>query len=174
MPAQKPKPELHFQTPFRETWTDDKGQTWVVKARLVFDSRGLRFTALDISPAAGQQPRPSITTRVLQRLPLQKWATEFAAAKSQQLQSFVASAEWAAMPGLEGALAQAARGPRASSLAWYADVAKVYREAQAAAKSPTKAVSEHFGVTRTLAATWVHRARRAGLLSKTEPGRAKG
>jgi hypothetical protein len=172
MPAKKP--ELYFRRPFRQTWTDDKGHTWTVTADLDFDQDGLRFTSLHISPAATTGPRSAITARVLQRMPLQKWISEFAAAKSGELQHAAASAPWAAMPVLQEKLAQAGRGPRASSVAFYGKVAKVYQEAQAAGKSPTKAVSERFGETRNLAATWVYRARKAGLLSKTEQGRAKG
>src|SRR5229473_1301898 len=103
MPEQKS--ELHFKRPFRTTWTDDKGEGWLVSADLVFDERGLRFTRLEISPAkraaslgVKPPPPPSITTRVLQRLPLQKWTAEFAAAKSEQLQRHAASAPWAALP----------------------------------------------------------------------------
>jgi hypothetical protein len=168
------KPELNFRRRLLKSWTDDGGRTWTVNATLVFDEGGLRITELQISPVQRKGTPPAITTRVLQRLPLQKWITEFATDKSQQLQNFANSNEWAAMPGLQERLAQVGQGPRTSSVAFYGEVAKVYRGALIAHESPTKAVAERWKVTRTLAATWVHRARKTGLLSKTNQGRAKG
>jgi hypothetical protein len=172
MPAKKP--ELYFKRSFRKTWADDKHARWSVTADLEFDSRGLRFTAIEVSPAVNRAPRPALTTRVLQRLPLKKWIAEFAADKSRELKQAAAFAPWAAMPVLQEKLALAGRGPRASSVAFYGEVARVYREALAAGKSPTKAVADWRKVSRTLAATWVHRARKAGLLSTTNQGQARG
>jgi hypothetical protein len=49
-------------------------------------------------------------------------------------------------------------------------VAEVYRKA--AGRSPTKAVADHFNVSRATASGWVRRARDAGALGETEERRA--
>src|SRR6266568_922826 len=161
------KPELYFSRAFEATWTDRR-QTWHVTARLELDEAGLRFTDLRISPPRNsRQPRPAITRSVLQRLPLQKWVNEWAASKASELRDI--SAEWAKLPVLQQRLEEASkRRPRTSSSAIYAEVAKVYSAAPAANESPTKAVALKWGVSRTLAGSWVNRARKAGFLGATE------
>jgi hypothetical protein len=167
------KPELYFSRLFEATWTDGR-QTWQVTATLEFDEAGLRFTGLRLSPPKNsRRPRPAITRRVLQRLPLQKWVNDWAASRAKELRGI--SAEWAKLPVLQQRLEEAGkRRPRTSSSAVYAEVAKVYRSALAANESPTKAVALKWGVSRTLAASWVHRARKAEFLGETERGRPKG
>jgi hypothetical protein len=170
MPAKKPP---HAEFLLSKSWTDDKRQKWTVNLRFTFDSRGLRCTAIGMSPASVKTAPPTITTRALQRLPLRKWTDELAVAKSKQLQR-EAPAAWAPISRKLEQLAQSRRGPRASSSAFYTDVAAVYRQAITENQSPTKAVAERWSVTRTLAATWVHRARKAGQLSETSQGQARG
>jgi len=53
----------------------------------------------------------------------------------------------------------------------YEEVAAVYRAAFAAGKHPTKAVADHFGVSKSTAAKKVSRARELGLLA---PARQRG
>jgi hypothetical protein len=167
------KPELYFSRAFEATWTDRR-QTWQVTATLVLDEAGLRFTDLHISPPKSSRgPRPAVTRRVLQRLPLQKWVNDWAASRAKELRGI--SADWAKLPILQQRLEEVGkRRPRTSARAGYAEVAKVYRAALAANESPTKAVALKWGVSRTLAGSWVNRARKAGLLGATEQGRAKG
>src|SRR5207249_7813560 len=141
-----------------------------VTVTLAFDEAGLRVTNLQVSPDPtkykglsadrGKDAPPAITTRLLQRLPLQKWTREFAATKSSALRKF-ASTEWDSIPVLQERLAQAGQGPRRSSVAFYGEVAKVYRAALVAHGSPTKAVAERWAVNQSRAATWVYRARLA-------------
>jgi hypothetical protein len=164
MPTQRP--EARFSWPFRKASPDGR---WTVAATLEFDERGLRFTSLQISPVATKGPRPSLSSRVLRGLPLEKWATEFAAKKSRELQRAATFAPWAAMPILQGELAHAGKSPRGSSPLFYREVLQVYHQAQAGNLSPTKAVAEHFGTTPNLAATWVHRAKKLKL-GMTAPG----
>lgn len=56
-----------------------------------------------------------------------------------------------------------------------ADVAQVYREAWQHNQHPTKAVAEHFSVSKSAAAKWVARCRdpKVGLLPPTERGRPR-
>jgi hypothetical protein len=174
------KAELHFRRPLNRPWTDDKGRRWDVNLTLDFDSRGLRFTALQISPSGSpsiKNPPPSVSTRVLQRLPLKKWIAEWAAAKSNQLQGAAATAPWAAMPVLQAKLAKAGtRSPRAESKGTdrYRTVGEIYMRALRGGQSPTKAVADQLKTSRTQAGTLVHRARKLGLLPKTEQGTMKG
>lgn len=53
-------------------------------------------------------------------------------------------------------------------------VARVYAKAWARGRAPTKAVSEHFHISRSQAAKWVQRARGLGFLSPTTSGKAGG
>ena len=56
----------------------------------------------------------------------------------------------------------------------FARVADIYRDAWSAGDSPTKAVAEQMGTTRSAAAKWVSRARQLGLLGATEQRVAGG
>jgi transposase len=49
----------------------------------------------------------------------------------------------------------------------------VYRIAHAAGRPPAQAVAEVMGVPRSTAGRWIMRARRAGLLPPTSPGKAR-
>lgn len=55
----------------------------------------------------------------------------------------------------------------------YAEVARVYGEARAQRRHPTKAVSKHFVISHSAAAKRVGRARALGLLPPTTRGKAK-
>lgn len=52
------------------------------------------------------------------------------------------------------------------------NVARVYIEAHAVGAFPTRAVAEHFGIPPTTAHKRVHKARLAGYLPATTPGKA--
>jgi hypothetical protein len=162
----------HGEFLLAKPWVD-QGVKWIVTLNFRFDSLGLRITRIGIDPAAAQKAPRTITGRLLQRLPLPKWTAEFAVTKSKQLKE-QAPAAWAGIADKLEQIAYEQRGPRASSAKHYAEVAEVYTQALIAHQSPTKAVADRWGKSRTLAATWVHRARKAGFLTSTEQGRAKG
>jgi hypothetical protein len=56
----------------------------------------------------------------------------------------------------------------------FENVVRVYKAAWDQHQAPTKAVAEHFHVSRTAAGKWVARSRAMGLLDPTTPGRAGG
>jgi hypothetical protein len=64
--------------------------------------------------------------------------------------------------------------PSGKVSAMLAETAAVYTAAWQAGKPPTKAVEFHFDIGPTAAAARVSRARQAGLLPKTRPGKAQG
>jgi hypothetical protein len=55
----------------------------------------------------------------------------------------------------------------------FAEVARVYREAYADNKAPTRAVARHFSVSHSAAGKWVARCRDLGLLPPTTRGKAR-
>jgi len=55
----------------------------------------------------------------------------------------------------------------------FAEVARVYREAYAEGRTPTRAVARRFDATQAAAAKWVARCRSMGLLPATTQGRAR-
>jgi hypothetical protein len=77
------------------------------------------------------------------------------------------------IPPLEASLGRPGR-PRQYGPDHFAEVAQVYSEADTAGLPPTRTVAERFNVSRSAAAKWVARARRAGLLPKTKPRVARG
>lgn len=192
MPTKKAQPK-QLESTFSKRWTDDRGNRWRVDLALTFDLRGLRCTQIAVYPT-GSLPRlsaghphvavtsfpsgtkmpdfPAITTRLLQRLPLKKWLDEFAVSNSAQLLK-TGPVGWKGISEDLEQLTRGRRGPRASSVAFYREVAAVYQK-NLAGGSPTKAVAENWKVNRSLAGTWVLRARSRGFLEKTERGVARG
>lgn len=63
--------------------------------------------------------------------------------------------------------------PRKYGPEHFAEVARVYREAYANRKTPTRAVARHFKTSQTAAAKWVSKCRELGLLPKTRRGKAE-
>lgn len=63
--------------------------------------------------------------------------------------------------------------PPTYGLQHFEQVARIYREAYAAGRTPTRAVARHFKVSHTAAAKWVGRSRALGLLPATTRGRAR-
>lgn len=55
----------------------------------------------------------------------------------------------------------------------FEEVARVYREAFAINRTPTRAVARHFETTSAAAAKWVARCRQLGLLPETSRGKAR-
>jgi hypothetical protein len=180
MSPQTLAPEIAFRRTLETRWSDGKYK-WAVRMAMEFDRTGLHITALALAPAANRevasgmtraelakamQPAPPITGNLLRRLPLQKWVREYAATMAKEYRRIKS----APLGGTIDSLSRTAESsPRKSSAAFYADVAKVYRGALESG-APTKAVAEHYKKSRTVAATWVYRARQLGLLGRTNRG----
>lgn len=151
-------------------WPDPTVGPWLLRASFAVDDDGrLVPVGLEVWGVDPPQPRsrwatwarrrlpgPSAPlTAVAVRVPLTRLADEVRAAAGR----LEGSAE-----GLEAVVKALGRPgrPRLYDDAHYKAVADVYR---AAASAPTATVARTFGVTRSAAAKWVRKARRAGLLA---------
>lgn len=123
------------------------------------------------------EPRP-ITTTDLRGLRLAEIIEVERAKLARFLFADSGDEDWDATPwaaGVVEAWEPKARGrPRIYGPEHFAEVARVYREADARSRTPTRAVARHFGVSQAAAAKWVARCRELGLLPPTTRGKARG
>jgi hypothetical protein len=114
-------------------------------------------------------PEP-ITTELLRRIPLAYLINQ---TLQKAVRSYEAASNWesfgpvarARLPAAKAAIEKPKRPGRPPEYGddHYAEVAAVYR-AHSGGHSPTKAVMEHFGVSKSAAAKWVAEARKRSLL----------
>jgi Helix-turn-helix domain len=122
------------------------------------------------------------------RLPLKKWTLEILEERARFAERLAAgevlkqdprvaeAAKKTFVPSTRADLAAYKRPPGRPAIPadQIADAARVYSNALADGLPPTKAVAEHFHISRSAAAKWIARARAAGELGKTKPRKAGG
>jgi hypothetical protein len=126
----------------------------------------------DFEGKEGLDPLP-VTTEVLRRIPLARLVQEslwkavrqYDAVASGAFSPSLAEHAKARLPAARASTERPKRPgrPRIYDEKHYEEVASVYRQ-HSGGRAPTKAVTEHFRVTKSTAAKWVARARQMGLL----------
>lgn len=171
------------------TWADAEGNAWEWTLEWdVLDGRvecvGFRLRAIPFGRSPGPRPqlapgqvRP-LTASVLRQFPLGSTVANARGRQQKMLKRLRRAA-----PGHEKAIdARLAEWERQRSVRpgrkgygadHYSKVAEIYREAAALGNAPTRAVAEHFVVSKSAAAKWVARARGIGLLPPTQRGKAR-
>lgn len=189
MPQPPPREYFVHRLPLKGGWRDASGRLWKVEIEVTYDGSALRCTGLSITPKLRPgQLGPALTKDVLRQLPLNEMARALgwhlvssfrkqAVRRRRTVLQPDGSKRRILLEGetLLGQLASRLEGivPRVPQSPRYREVAQIYRAAVDKDQPPTKAVQDHFGVSRGLAATWVHRARKAGYLGQAvEPGKA--
>ena len=131
--------------------------------------------------ASGGEPAEPMTTALLRQVPLGKLISRarddfdddlFALVKPMLPRGFGQTLNALRDVGL-GPLAVEHKGPgrKPKQRSHFEEVTKIYLLGQ---DSPTKAVSEHFHVSRSTAANWVRTARGYGFIAPTSQGRKSG
>lgn len=124
----------------------------------------------------GSEPRP-LTTADLRGLRLGELVERGRASVFRALTEPSRDAEWDEAPWAAGQLEPwqpRGRGrPPLYGPEHFAEVARVYRDAFARGRKPTRAVAQRFSVTQATAAKWVARSRQMGYLPPTARGRAR-
>ena len=122
------------------------------------------------------------------RIPLRRWALEILEERAEfaeklaagdvlkQSPDVVEAARKSFVPDSRADIAAAKRSPGRPPIPRdvLAETARTYSDALLDGLPPTKAVAEHFHISRSAAAKWVARARKAGLLGKTKQRVAGG
>lgn len=109
------------------------------------------------------ESRPKLLEEVARRREVLK-DSHSAAIESYLLRKLQSASQPKASPGR----------PPVHSLGHYAEVAKAYAEAYAAGDYPTRAVAEHFHMSRSAAGKQIARCRALGFLGPTEKRKAGG
>jgi hypothetical protein len=166
--------------PTLRLWPDEQAGPWLlVFFWQVIDGRA-ECVGMDItstrSPHVEQwwqlEKRPELgsplRTSLLRELRLSELIAEQRASEQFRLENFTARPE-------QGPLwAEVKASMRPATAKRLEQVAKVYRSAWARGGQPTQAVAKRFNVSPGAAASLVSRARAAGLLPPTSPGKATG
>lgn len=132
-------------------WPDPDEGPWLLTMSYTLSDAGVECHRMTIEPVDSSSAQSlSVSRRVLAEIPLSRFARKYAEETAERFG-----------PGdlLGWTAARAAKTKHDLTLAHYDQVAAIYRAAAAAGEHPTKAVAEAFGISRSLAATWVKRAR---------------
>lgn len=154
MPADEvPQPKR-----WERTWPDPKQGPWLLTMSFALSNAGVECFSLTVEPAdPDKRHQMVVTTRLLRDIPLRKFAREYAEETAQRF----------GPDDLLGWTAErAARTKRDLTIAHYQRVAAIHRAATARGDPPTRAVAEELGISSSLAATWVKRAREHHVLEK--------
>ncbi len=142
------------------------------------DIRSFRWAGETYGPRKlrGTEPQ-AVTTSDLRSLRLAEIIDEQRAQLKATLFADTGDREWDETPWASGQMEQwepkKVGRPPVYGPDHFVEVARVYREAYARNRTPTRAVATHFQTTEAAAAKWVARCRELGLLPPTTQGKAK-
>ena len=147
-----------------------KGNYDVTLRFALIDGR-MECVGADIEVVQGRRPR-ALTAEALRALPFGSLVAKRRPEAGVTLRVGQAVAHEEALPITPVKRRRGGRPPIYGPEHWQ-EVARIYTEAWAKNKTPTRAVARHWGVSESAAAKWVAKCRDLGLLPKTTKGKAR-